>query len=535
MADRLIATSPTGGYRQLGVHGQAVVDSHRQLASILSSRLSPRHAALLALPRIDPKGQRIDWYSALPGTVTPVTQLPPEAQGKLRADAEALKADIASLSQTLIQSGGTGELVGRMLALALTAPGADFLYQVGDQPVLAMWGHETEGVVAAPVAPMAPPPPAPTPAPTPAPVAAEATVSAMAAAPARRGFWGWLFWLLPFLLLLLLLLLLLKACEPMMPKIVQVPDPNPPAAPADPTADLERRLQALKDEQAQLGKEKAEFLNRCVPDDPTPPRRAEDLPATPKPLPTPEPPKPEPVKPEPVKPEPPKPVEPPKPAPTPTPRPTPTPAPTPPRADATPPPSCTPSYGPGDEPEVVMIVDGSGSMNENFAGGSSRIDQARRSIDGVVKGMPPGIDIGLIDFRGCDAVNRDDFYSDSERQQLLNKVNGLSPWGGTPLARSIERAGNIVSNDVDSVIVVVSDGEDTCGGDPCAAARALKKAKPNAVINVIDISGDAGGRAAIQCVAQATGGQVLKPNSPADFARKLQQATKQPDMRNCRP
>ncbi len=82
--------------------------------------------------------------------------------------------------------------------------------------------------------------------------------------------------------------------------------------------------------------------------------------------------------------------------------------------------------------------------------------------------------------------------------------------------------------------MVVSDGEETCRGDPCAAARALKAAKPRAIINVIDISGDGKGRQVIQCVAQATGGQVLTPQSPMDFGRTLQQATRQPDMRACR-
>ncbi len=181
-----------------------------------------------------------------------------------------------------------------------------------------------------------------------------------------------------------------------------------------------------------------------------------------------------------------------------------------------------------------MIVDGSGSMNEPFGGGESRIAQARRSIATVIAGLPAGVDVGLVDFRGCENVRRDKFYTDSERGQLIGEINGLTPWGGTPLARSIERAGNIVSGDVDSVIVIVSDGEESCGGDPCAAARALKAAKPQAVINVIDISGDAKGRAAIQCVASATGGQVLKPNSSLDLKNKIQQATLQPDMRACR-
>lgn len=546
MADRLIATSPTGGYRQLGVHGQAVVDAYRQLTAIIATRLSPAHAALLALPRIDPKGQRIDWYCGLDGAVQKAGDLPPGAQAALRAEVEKLTGEITALGQALVSGGGTGELVGRMLTLALTTPDPAFLYRVGDRPVLVMWGHESEGVAAAPVVPAAPPPAAAAPPPPPPPPPPPAAAAALAAAPAAgRGFWGWLLWLLPLLLLLLLILLVLKACEPLAPRIVEVPDPNPPAAPADPTPELAARLKALQEERDRLAQDQARLLAQCVPEEPTPPQRAEDLPPAPPPrTPTPPPevppvaelpePEPVPVRPPPVTsrprtdvvptPTPPPPVV--RPAPAPTPRPTP--APTPPVQ------ACKPNYQPGDEPEVVVVVDGSGSMDESFAGGGSRISQARRSVANMIQGLPPGIDVGLVDFRGCDNVRRDKFYSDSERGQLIGEVNNLSPWGGTPLARSIERAGNIVSGDVESVIVIVSDGEESCGGDPCAAARALKAAKPNAVINVIDISGDSAGRATIQCVARATGGQVLKPNSPADLVRKLQQATRQPDMRACR-
>src|SRR3546814_1524634 len=117
MADRLIATSNTAGLRQLGLHGQAVIAAHRQLTAILGSRLGAAHAGLLALPRIDPNGRRIDWYTALPGPVRPVADLPDDEQLRLRAEAERLTSDIEGLGAALVQAGGTGELVGRMLTL----------------------------------------------------------------------------------------------------------------------------------------------------------------------------------------------------------------------------------------------------------------------------------------------------------------------------------------------------------------------------------------------------------------------------------
>jgi Mg-chelatase subunit ChlD len=194
---------------------------------------------------------------------------------------------------------------------------------------------------------------------------------------------------------------------------------------------------------------------------------------------------------------------------------------------------CDLNVKPGDEPEVVVIVDGSGSMREPFAGASSRMAMAKDAISTVVNNLPPPVDVALIDFSNCDQVRLDKFYSQPERPSLIREVRSLQPDRGTPLARSIERAGNIVSGDVESTIVVVSDGEDTCGRDPCAAARAVKAKRPNVTINVIDVSG-AGGRSVVQCIAAATGGKVLTPNSSLDMKNKVQQATRLPDTRNCK-
>lgn len=572
MVDRLIATTPATGYRQLGVHGQPVVGAYRQLKAILTGNLSADHAALLTQPRIDPQGGRIDWYSDRPGPSGRVADLPADMQAATRARAAGLIADIGGLAERLTGEGGASELVGRMLALAVTTPGPEWLYVSADQPMLVLWGHDREGVAAVPVPASAPlakvpaaapataaePPPAPAtpssppPRQTGRPGEPQQPQPTMASGPAielppaaGRGIRGWLLWLLPLLLMLILIALAFHACQPLPPVVVEVPGAAPPAI--DPTPALEARIAALESERDRLRHE-AEARPQCVPIDPTPPQKAEDLPPLPQTLPPnkaeetpPEPPKVEPPPADKAEVEPPPPtpqVKPPPPAPKPAPppvnkaeappappKPTPTPAP---QA------SCQTTYQPGDEPEVVLIVDGSGSMKEPFPGASSRIDMAKRSVDNMVRGLPPGIEVGLIDFQSCDNVRRDKFYGDAERGQLIGEVNRLSPWGGTPLARSIERAGNIVSGDVESVIVVVSDGEESCGGDPCAAARALKAAKPKAIVNVIDISGDAGSRQVIQCVAQATGGQVLKADSAQDMMRKMQQATRQPDMRACK-
>lgn len=333
---------------------------------------------------------------------------------------------------------------------------------------------------------------------------------------------AWWAWLLPLVLVLLLALFLLRSCEPLPPQTVDVPGP-PAADPENPVPAEEARNKALQDELARLKGQQV-----CVPDPETKlPEKVEDLPVTPPPR-------------QEAKPAPPvkeKPKDTPKPQEEARPAPEPTPTPAPPQeAKAVPveKPGCRTQFPPGEEPEVIIVVDASGSMGMGgWFGGSSRMDRAKSSIDHVVRGLPDPITIGLIEFTNCNNVRRDKFYTSPQRPALLSEVNKLSPQQGTPLAGSIKRAGDIASQDAESVIVLVTDGDDSCGGDPCAEARAIKARKPKVKINIVDLS-DGSQSSVLRCVANATGGQVLKPNSAMDMDKSLQRATGQSDMRECK-
>lgn len=507
MADHLIVATAGGGYRLLGVHGQSVVEAHRQLAAILDSRLGPAHAAYFARPQTDARTGEIDWYAGAGAKPVPVSQLSPDLKGVIERRAAKLREDIGAFASQLRREGGSAELVGHMLEAALSVPPGDYLYAAGEQPITVMWGHEAQ---------VATVPPRPAPPPPPRQEAAALTSPGMLG----RAWWAWL---LPLLLLLLLALLLLRSCEPLPPHVVDVPGP-PAEEPENPVPAEEARNRALQEELARLKSEQV-----CVPDPEVKlPEKVEELPVTPPPRQETKPAPPVKEKPK----ETPKPQEEAKPAPT-----SPEPPPAPPQEAKVVPvekPGCRTQFPPGEEPEVIIVVDASGSMGiGGWFGGSSRMDRAKSSIDHVVRGLPDPITIGLIEFTNCNNVRRDKFYTSPQRPALLAEVNRLTPQQGTPLAGSIKRAGDIASQDAESVIVLVTDGDDSCGGDPCAEARAIKARKPKVKINIVDLS-DGSQSSILRCVANATGGQVLKPNSAMDMDKSLQRATGQSDMRECK-
>jgi len=65
--------------------------------------------------------------------------------------------------------------------------------------------------------------------------------------------------------------------------------------------------------------------------------------------------------------------------------------------------------------------------------------------------------------------------------------------------------GNVTAGSPQAVYVV-SDGNDTCDGDPIAAARALHGGETAAVVNVIGFDWAAADRAELMAVAKAGGG-----------------------------
>lgn len=520
---RLAETGSDAG-NLLSVNGKTLVSVYGQIISILRNRLGQNHADYFAVPVEEAGG--ILWNTSLSGPVVPASSLPGEERERLETKAQRINTDIRGLASQMRGEGSASQVVASLLEHALSQPPGDWLYSVNGKPVQIMWGHAASGSDAAirlPAAVM----PAASSRTVPATPAAQGDaalppdVAAFASAteaigkepspPPQKNWTRWLVRLIVLALLLAALLFGLRSCgEELWPKPVDLGDQIQKAE------DASRQLEAEI-----AGKQAEKPTLMCMQDDP--------------------PPVPEPVR-EPIAPVVPQspPVQ--EAAPAPEPKPEPKPAPESKPAVKAPPAkpvakepapaklACKPQL-PGDEPEVVMIIDASGSMNESF-GSTTRLSAAKTAAAGMIRGLPSGVDVGLVEFGACGQVRRDKFYSSGQRSALIGEINSLQPRQGTPLAAAITRAGAVASNSVDSVIVVVSDGDDSCGGDPCAAARALKASKPNVIINVIDMSTSASDRKVLQCVASAGGGRLLNSTSAGDMNRKMKDAA---GPANCKP
>jgi hypothetical protein len=116
---------------------------------------------------------------------------------------------------------------------------------------------------------------------------------------------------------------------------------------------------------------------------------------------------------------------------------------------------------------------------------------------------------------GFDAVG-------ANRGQVLNKAQSVNARGYTPLTDSIRLAAADVGKEPGArAVVLVSDGKETCAGDPCAAAKALADADAKLVIHTIGFNVDAAARYQLQCIARVARGTYSDATGAGDLASKL--------------
>jgi hypothetical protein len=188
--------------------------------------------------------------------------------------------------------------------------------------------------------------------------------------------------------------------------------------------------------------------------------------------------------------------------------------------------------------KVEYILDVSGSMNALF-GGEKRIDAAKKAIASTVQSIPDGSVVALRLY-GHRVAPSDKAGSckDSEvvipfgpinKPEFLARINQASPLGQTPIAYSLEQAANdfTLGADEQQTIILVSDGEESCGGDPVAVAKALLAKGFKLKINVIGLDVDAAAKNQLSAIATSTGGQYFDAKDPAGLSGSLQKLTQE--------
>ena len=147
--------------------------------------------------------------------------------------------------------------------------------------------------------------------------------------------------------------------------------------------------------------------------------------------------------------------------------------------------------------DAMIVFDASGSMSGNGWGyGSetvgvvSRIDKVRAKLAKILPRVTRFRRVGLISY-GPGVWDQCNVHLDlkpaaNAAAPIMAAINSLIPAGKTPLSAAVAQAAEVLDfRNKPGLIVVVTDGEETCGGSPCDLGKELAQEAVQLTVHII--------------------------------------------------
>ncbi len=171
---------------------------------------------------------------------------------------------------------------------------------------------------------------------------------------------------------------------------------------------------------------------------------------------------------------------------------------------------------------AILVFDASGSMNDAVRGGAEkRIAAARKAMRALMSRWNASSDVGLIVYghresprdkaKSCDDIEMvvPPGPPDPQRvRSIVDFVDRVQPRGETPLTKAVLQAADMLKADGEpGTVILVTDGEESCGEDPCKAARTLAESGVDLTVHVVGFNvSDPAIQQQLRCLPDATGG-----------------------------
>jgi len=187
------------------------------------------------------------------------------------------------------------------------------------------------------------------------------------------------------------------------------------------------------------------------------------------------------------------------------------------------------------EGNMMFILDASGSMWGQVEG-KAKITIAKEVLVGLIENLPEGLNVGLVAYghrrKGdCKDVEELVPLGALDKQNLIKKIKALSPKGKTPITLSVKKtAEKLKTLEDETTVILVSDGKETCEGDPCALVKELRESGVRFVMHVIGFDVTAEERKQLECIAGAGGGTYYAAKNAGEFQMAANKVIEQPEF-----
>lgn len=169
-----------------------------------------------------------------------------------------------------------------------------------------------------------------------------------------------------------------------------------------------------------------------------------------------------------------------------------------------------------------FVVDLSGSMNRYEQGASLKAHAIKALSASLPESRPYAVRVfghrvGLQDRAASCADSELIFPFERHDVSLARaRLSGLLAQGYTPLAKSLQAIENdLAKTPGKHVVILLSDGIDSCDGDPAGEIEKLKAHGLDIIVNPIGLGLDAAARAQLEEIANITGGKFTAVSNPS--------------------
>lgn len=199
-----------------------------------------------------------------------------------------------------------------------------------------------------------------------------------------------------------------------------------------------------------------------------------------------------------------------------------------------------PTKSTGDEKETtasekaIILLDASSSMLQQ-TDGRVKMEIAKDAVKSFAKTIGQSSEISLVVYghkgsdsdadKGASCSGIEEVYPMGiyEKEVFHGAVDSFDSKGWTPLSGAIQKAAEMSSSyDGNTTVYIVSDGAETCDGDPIQASKDLVTKNAESTVNIIGFDVDGETENQLKAVAEAGNGEYFKADNPEELKNTIQ-------------
>ncbi len=183
--------------------------------------------------------------------------------------------------------------------------------------------------------------------------------------------------------------------------------------------------------------------------------------------------------------------------------------------------------------KVIIVLDASGSMWAQIDG-KPKLEIARESLRTVLQSVPADDEIGLMAYGHREKGSCEDIElivppQAGSASAITAAADSLKFLGKTPLTAAVKQAAEALKYTEDkATVVLITDGLETCEGDPCALGKELEASGVDFKVDVVGFGLTADEGKQIACLADNTGGKYIQASDEKALQEALVETVAEP-------